>query len=104
MALGPIGNYEFIRHNGVIGAIMPKFEEMPRPMWTYYFRCADIDQAHQAITDNGGKVLNGPDEIPGGDYIQIGRAACRETGDNTVAADTSTGNRGTGIRRLTDVR
>lgn len=72
MALGPIGNYEFIRHNGVIGAIMPKFEEMPRPMWTYYFRCADIDQAHQAITDNGGKVLNGPDEIPGGDYILKG--------------------------------
>lgn len=72
MSLGPIGNYEFIRHNGVIGAIMPTFEAMPQPMWNYYFRCADIDAAHQAITGHGGTILNGPDEIPGGDWILKG--------------------------------
>ena len=69
MDMGPMGQYEFIRHNGVIGAIMPKPEEMPIPMWHYYFRCADIDTAFNAITDNGGQVLHGPDEIPGDEFI-----------------------------------
>ncbi len=69
MDMGPMGQYEFIRHNGVIGAIMPKPEEMPVPMWHYYFRCADIDTAFNTITDNGGQVLHGPDEIPGGEFI-----------------------------------
>jgi len=69
MDLGPMGKYEFIRHNGVIGAIMPKPEDMPISMWQYYFRCADIDNALNAITTQGGQVLYGPAEIPGGDYI-----------------------------------
>jgi predicted enzyme related to lactoylglutathione lyase len=69
MDMGPIGAYEFIRHNGVIGAIMPKPKEQPVPMWHYYFRCADIDTACYAITDKGGQILHGPDEIPGRDFI-----------------------------------
>tara|TARA_R110000823_G_scaffold171736_6_gene304114 strand:- start:4629 stop:5426 length:798 start_codon:yes stop_codon:yes gene_type:complete len=68
MDMGPMGNYEFIRHNGVIGALMPKPEEMPMPMWQYYFRCADIDLASSTVTANGGQILNGPQEIPGGDF------------------------------------
>ncbi|MGD8177386.1 VOC family protein [Marinimicrobium sp. ARAG 43.8] len=72
MDMGPMGAYEFIRHNGVIGAIMPKPENMPIPMWQYYFRCADIDTACKAIADNGGKVLLEPHEIPGGDFMLKG--------------------------------
>lgn len=68
MDMGPMGRYEFIRHNGVIGAIMPKPEEAPMPMWQYYFRCADIDLAVTTVTARGGKILHGPDEIPGGDF------------------------------------
>lgn len=72
MDMGPMGAYEFIRHNGVIGAIMPKPDAMPVPMWHYYFRAANIDAAINAITDNGGQILHGPDEIPGGDFIVKG--------------------------------
>jgi len=72
MDMGPMGNYEFIRHNGVIGAIMPKPAEIPIPMWHYYFRCADIDTTFNAIIANGGQILHGPDEIPGGDFILKG--------------------------------
>lgn len=72
MDMGPMGSYEFVRHNGVIGAIMPKPEEMPVPMWHYYFRCADIDTALKTIIDNGGEILQGPDEIPGGDFTLKG--------------------------------
>ncbi|HAG94752.1 MAG: hypothetical protein CMK83_03880 [Pseudomonadales bacterium] len=72
MEMGPAGRYEFIRHNGVIGAVMPKPEAMPVPMWHYYFRCAYIDVAYNAITEHGGQILHGPDEIPGGDFIVKG--------------------------------
>ena len=68
MDMGPMGRYEFIRHNGVIGAIMPKPEDAPTPMWQYYFRCADIDLAVTTITERGGQILHGPDEIPGGEF------------------------------------
>lgn len=67
--MGSMGTYQFIRHNGIIGGIMPKPEDMLIPMWRYYFRCADIDIAFNAISHNGGQVLHGPDEIPGGDFI-----------------------------------
>jgi predicted enzyme related to lactoylglutathione lyase len=70
--MGPMGKYEFIRHKGVFGAVMPKPEELPRPMWQYYFRCADIDLACKRIIDNGGELLRGPDEIPGGDFTVNG--------------------------------
>jgi len=72
MDMGPMGAYEFIRHNGVIGAVMPKPDDMPVPIWHYYFRPADIDAAINAIIDNGGQILHGPDEIPGGDFIVKG--------------------------------
>lgn len=77
MDMGPMGAYEFIRHKlshhkGVIGAVMPKPEDMPVPMWHYYFRVGDIDVAFQAVTDNGGQILHGPDEIPGGDFVVKG--------------------------------
>ena len=69
MDMGPMGSYEFIRHNGLIGAVFPKPEDQPVPMWSYYFRCADIDKAHDVIIEQGGQILLGPDEIPGGDFI-----------------------------------
>ncbi|WP_029913298.1 VOC family protein [Pelobacter seleniigenes] len=72
MDMGPLGRYEFIRHNGIIGALMPKPEALPIPLWHYYFRCADIDDACKAMTANGGQILHGPDEIPGGDFIVKG--------------------------------
>lgn len=71
--MGSMGSYEFIRHNGVIGAVMPKPQDIPLSTWQYYFRCADIDDACAAIVRNGGLVLHGPDEIPGGDFIINGQ-------------------------------
>lgn len=72
MDIGPMGSYEFIRHNGIIGAIMPKPKEMKTPIWHYYFRCADIGRAAKTITELGGHIEFGPDEIPGGDFILKG--------------------------------
>lgn len=69
MDMGPMGKYEFLRHGFLLGAVMPKPDEMPVPMWTYYFRVPDIDVAAATIKAQGGQLLVGPQEIPGGDLI-----------------------------------
>lgn len=73
MDMGEFGQYRFVQKDGVgIGAIMPKMAEMPATVWSYYIGVDDIDQAVAAINDNGGKILNGPMEIPGGEFALFG--------------------------------
>lgn len=66
--MGPLGRYEFIRHGFMLGAIMPRMPQMPVSAWTFYFRVPDIDAAHDYVRQNGGRVLQEPIEIPGGEY------------------------------------
>ena len=68
MDMGPMGKYEFIRHGFMLGAIMPRMPQMPVSAWTFYFRVADIDAAHEYARANGATVLMEPMEIPGGEY------------------------------------
>lgn len=68
MPMGDMGTYDFIRHGGVIGAVMPAMPDMGPPHWNFYHRVADIDVAKSAVEANGGTVINGPMEIPGGDF------------------------------------
>lgn len=73
MDMGEMGKYRFIQANGVtIGAIMRKPPQLPASTWTYYIGVDDIDRALKAIVDGGGKVLNGPMEIPGGEFALNG--------------------------------
>lgn len=73
MDMGEMGKYQFIAHDGVtIGAIMGKTPDMPQPMWNHYFWVPSISDAHAAITANDGQVINGPMEVPGGDWIVQG--------------------------------
>jgi len=69
MDMGELGSYRFLQHDGVgIGAVMPKMPQMPASLWSYYIGVDDIDRAALAITAGGGTILNGPMEIPGGEY------------------------------------
>jgi predicted enzyme related to lactoylglutathione lyase len=72
MDMGAMGAYEFVRHGSVIGAMMTKPPEMPTACWSYYFRVADIDAAAATVVAQGGQVLFGPSEVPGGDFIITG--------------------------------
>jgi predicted enzyme related to lactoylglutathione lyase len=47
---------------------MAKVQKMP-PHWLYYVTVDDLDAALASIQQNGGKVLNGPMEVPGGDKV-----------------------------------
>ena len=73
MDMGPeMGKYQmFNRPHGMIGGMMNKPKELANipPNWGIYFRVADINAAADRIKANGGKILNGPMEVPGGDMI-----------------------------------
>jgi predicted enzyme related to lactoylglutathione lyase len=67
MPMGEMGNYSFIAANGVtIGAVMRS--QGPVPRWTFYFGVEDIDAAAAKVADAGGEILDGPHEIPGGEF------------------------------------
>lgn len=72
MDMGPIGTYQmFNRPHGMIGGMMntpPEMAQVP-PNWQIYFRVPDITAAVQRITANGGTILNGPMQVPGGDWV-----------------------------------
>ena len=69
MDMGAMGKYQFVQHVGVnIGAVMPTMPDMPQSMWNFYIGVDDIDRATEAVSSGGGQVVNGPQEIPGGEY------------------------------------
>jgi predicted enzyme related to lactoylglutathione lyase len=72
MDMGEMGKYRmFNRPHGMIGGMMDKPKEMANvpPNWGIYFRVADLDAAIERIKAGGGKILNGPMEVPGGDRV-----------------------------------
>ena len=68
MDMGPMGTYEFLRHDHLIAGVMKRPAQMPVCAWCYYFRVPDVDVAVAAIKAGGGQILSGPDEIPGGEF------------------------------------
>ena len=72
MDMGPAGKYQmFNRPHGMIGGMMNKPPEMATvpPNWQIYFRVPDADAAAERIKANGGTIVNGPMEVPGGDRV-----------------------------------
>ena len=51
---------------------MPKLEQMPASMWNYYIGVDDIDRAVGAINSSGGRIVQEPMEIPGGEFALNG--------------------------------
>ncbi|WP_309661380.1 VOC family protein [Sphingomonas sp.] len=69
MDMGEMGKYRFIQDRGTnIGAVMTKPPQLPVSQWTYYIGVDDIGRAAEAIKSGGGQILNGPMEIPGGEF------------------------------------
>jgi predicted enzyme related to lactoylglutathione lyase len=75
MDMGPMGKYQmFNRGDRMIGGMMNKPPELAQvpPHWRIYFRVADIQAATERIKANGGSILQGPMEVPGGDWVVNG--------------------------------
>ena len=72
MPMGELGEYRFFAHAGTtIGAVCQPMPGGPRG-WRYYIRVPSISKAADAVKANGGNVVMGPHEVPGGDHIIIG--------------------------------
>jgi predicted enzyme related to lactoylglutathione lyase len=72
MDMGPMGKYQmFNRPHGQIGGMMNKPKEMANvpPNWQIYFRVPDVDAAAERVKAAGGKILNGPMDVPDGDRV-----------------------------------
>lgn len=73
MEMGPLGQYQMYQQDDYThGAIMKKPDEMPVSLWAYYFRVPEIGAAKDYVEANGAQVINGPMEIPGGEYVLQG--------------------------------
>lgn len=67
---GAIGTYQLFSVGGqTIGGMLSKPPTVPVPFWLYYFNIGDIDAASKRVKAGGGKILNGPFEVPGGDWV-----------------------------------
>lgn len=70
MDLGEMGTYQmFGRGAHPLGGMFRKPTEMPMSAWLHYVRVADVSAAAEKVKEAGGKVLNGPMEVPGGDLV-----------------------------------
>jgi predicted enzyme related to lactoylglutathione lyase len=78
MDMGPMGTYQMFamepgsRAEATRGGMLND-PQAPNPYWLFYFHVADIDAAVTRVKDNGGAILMGPQQVPGGIWIINGR-------------------------------
>ncbi len=73
MDLGPTGRYQMYGIGGVpIGGVYPKQAEVPVSNWLPDAKAESADDAAATAKANGGRILQGPVEVPGGDRVAIG--------------------------------
>jgi len=73
MDMGEMGTYQMFGRGGGVpnGGIMKPPPGAP-PAWMPYARVKDAKTSAAAATASGGKIVNGPMEVPGGDWIAVG--------------------------------
>ena len=70
MNMGPMGTYQLFSTGAApVGGMMNKPPQVPVPFWTYYFNVEAADAAVARVAQGGGKVVNGPVQVPGGSWI-----------------------------------
>jgi uncharacterized protein len=69
--MGPMGIYLIFGRNGhQLGGMFNKPPDMKMPSnWLQYIRVDSADRVADVVKANGGTVMNGPMEVPGGDRI-----------------------------------
>lgn len=71
--MGPLGMYQEYGLPGIpfpLGGIFKKPADMPAPPhFMLYFKVADVGPKAAQVKALGGQILNGPMEVPGGDFI-----------------------------------
>lgn len=55
------------------GGMMTRPPQVPISYWNFYFNVDSIGAAVERVKDGGGKILNGPMQVPGGSWIINGQ-------------------------------
>jgi predicted enzyme related to lactoylglutathione lyase len=72
MDMGAMGKYHMFASGASFGGGMmnkPAAMAQVPPNWGFYFRVPDVHAAAERVKAGGGQVLNGPMEVPGGDWV-----------------------------------
>ena len=73
MDMGAMGVYQLFAAGGApIGGMMTKPAGVPVSFWNYYFQVDGIGAAMERLKTGGGTVINGPMQVPGGNWIVQG--------------------------------
>ena len=68
--MGEMGTYQCFAKNGkALGGMMTKPPMVSAPFWGYYITVDAIDAAAERVRQGGGKILFGPEPVPGGSFI-----------------------------------
>jgi hypothetical protein len=91
--MGPGGTYQLIEHGGAqVGGAYKLMDASKPPHWLAYISVASVDKAAAAAKAAGGRVTQGPMEVPGGSRIaqildpQGGAFAVHEPAKQAAAA------------------
>jgi predicted enzyme related to lactoylglutathione lyase len=72
MDMGEMGIYQMYKKRGgefPLGGIFKRPAEMPVSAWLFYAMVKEVHDSVETVKKLGGQVLNGPMEVPGGDFI-----------------------------------
>jgi len=70
MDMGEGGMYQMYgRGAHPLGGMFNRPPEMPWSSWLFYITVSDVNAAADKVKALGGKILNGPMEVPGGDVV-----------------------------------
>jgi len=65
-----MGMYQIFSIDGAqSGGMMNKMGDSPNPFWRFYVNVDEIDAAAARVTNAGGQIMHGPQEVPGGSWI-----------------------------------
>jgi uncharacterized protein len=68
--IGAAHSYRLFAAGGEpIGGMFTKGEAEPSSFWLYYFNTTDIDEAMRRVRRAGGRVFEGPIEVPGDTWV-----------------------------------
>jgi uncharacterized protein len=66
----PMESYQLFAAGGIMmGGIFTKLARVPVPFWLYYFNVSDVALSAERVRAGGGKVAQGPTELPDGSWI-----------------------------------
>ena len=68
--MGEMGTYQLVALDGAqMAGMMKRPPHVPVCFWGFYFNVDGIDAAAKRVTDNGGQIVMGPMQVPGGQWV-----------------------------------